>query len=60
MELQSKGKRLKAFAEEEDIDNLLGTQSGRLMLKGLRITANIINPLHYILFTIFYFIVYNV
>ena len=52
---KSTKKRLKAFVEEEETDNLMVE---RKLLKAMKIFANIINPLFYLLFTFFYFLVY--
>ena len=52
-------KRVKAFLEEDDLDNLVGVKSGTWLLKGLKITANLLNPVQYLLFTFFYFILYR-
>ena len=62
MELKSKRgqtTRIKGFLEEDDHDNLIGVKSGTGLLKGLKITANILNPVQYLLFTFFYFILYR-
>ena len=62
MELKSKRdqtKRIKGFLEEDDYDNLIGVKSGTGLLKFLKITANLLNPIQYLLFTFFYFILYR-
>ena len=52
---KSTKKRLRAFVEEKKTEKLMVE---RKLLKSMKIFANIINPLFYLLFTFFYFLLY--
>ena len=52
---KSTKKRLGAFVEEKKTEKLMVE---RKLLKSMKIFANIINPLFYLLFTFFYFLLY--